>query len=247
MQRKEELISLWKEVFQDDDSFLKPFLEAREKDAEVFFKEHDGKIIAMIWFLRQKALIDKRIQEVRLISGVATKKEYRKRGIMTELLDSSSRKYDVPLILFPAVRAFYEEQGFYSSSKARVFTLAEKKHNFMDGCNIKLLDDIYRESIEKEGGLLRDEYAWKELLSSNALISIDKAYALYSFEKKLFIEAAALDKKSSESLLQLIGGRISTIPGSFFEGFLLNKDIPYEENLMGMCSENIPFYIAEQY
>ena len=247
MQRKEELISLWKEVFQDDDSFLKPFLEAREKDAEVFFKEHDGEIIAMVWFLRQKALIDEKIQDVRLISGVATKKEYRKRGIMTELLASASREYDVPLILFPAVRDFYEEQGFYSSSKARVFTLAEKKPEFMDGRDIELLDSIYRESIEKEGGLLRDEYAWRELLSSNALISIDKAYALYSFEKNLFIEATALDKKSSESLLQLIGGKVSTIPGSFFEGFLLNKDIPYEETLMGMCSENIPFYIAEQY
>ncbi len=247
MQRKEELISLWKEVFKDDDSFLKPFLEARERDAEVFFEEQNGEIIAMVWFLRQQALIEGSIREIRLISGVATKEEYRKRGIMTKLLTSSCSQYKLPLVLFPAVRAFYEDNGFYSSSKIKCFRLPEKKLNFMNTYDIKHLDRIYMESIYKNGGLLRDDYAWKELLSSYALITIDNAYAIYSFEEEAFIEATATEEESATALLNLIGGKVNTIPGSFLEEFLMKKEVPYEEKLMGMCSENIPFYIAEQY
>lgn len=241
------LVTLWKEVFKDDDSFLVPFLKARQASADVYYTEKDGRIVSAVWYLGAEALINRSREDVRLIVGVATDSRYRKQGLMASLIESSRKNYTCPLVLYPAVRKYYEKNGFYSSSKAFTFTLEEKRLQTEDSWDIEVLDDIYTEAIKEKGGLLRDSYAWQAILEDHLLISTDGAYALYSPEEKHITEAAARSEESAEALLGKLGGRVTAIPGSAMEKILLEKKQPKEETLLGMCSENLDIYIAEQY
>lgn len=243
----EELTILWKEVFKDDDSFLVPFLEARWNLSDVYYTELDGRIVSAIWYIRNQSLIDGKREDIRLIAGVATAAEYRKRGIMASLLEESRNNYTCPLVLYPAVRRYYEKHGFYSSSKALTFTLEDGLVKAENSYDIAELDEIYRESIKKRGGLLRDSYAWHSILEDHLLVKAEGAYALYSMEEKKFIEAAASSRKGAESLLEKLSGRVTAIPGSLMEEQLEKAGFKTEETLLGMCSDNIDIYIAEQY
>lgn len=243
----DELVTLWKEVFKDDDSFLVPFLNARQASADVYYIEKDGRLVSAIWYLGAEALINRKREAVRLIVGVATDSRYRKQGLMASLIESSRRNYTCPLVLYPAVRKYYEKNGFYSSSKAFTFTLNEKKLQTEDSWDIEELDAVYTESIKEKGGLLRDSYAWQAILEDHLLIRNNGAYALYSPGEKHITEAAAISEESAVELLEKLGGRITAIPGSAMEKKLLELKLPKEETLLGMCSENLDIYIAEQY
>lgn len=245
--RLDELIDLWKRVFEDTDEFLLPFLKARKDLSEVYYEEREGKIVAAIWYIRTPALISGKEQEVQLISGVATDKAYRRQGIMASLIASSRRNYTVPLVLYPAVRGYYEANGFFSTSKATAYTLPEIKMSFQERYDINLLNSVYTQSIRKTDGLLRDEYAWSDILSDNYLIYTEGAYALFSPEEGEIKEAAALDEEAARKLLSRLGGRVTAIPGSALDDLLCTMDYPQEVRLLGMCSEDNGIYIAEQY
>lgn len=243
----DELIKLWEEVFKDDDSFLVPFLAARRDTADVYYTKRDGKIVSAIWYLKADALIDSKVEEVRLIAGVATDKEYREQGLMAELIASSRKNYTCPLVLYPAVRKYYEKNGFYSSSKALTFTLDERELCFTDDYSINDMNSIYTSSIKNKGGLLRDAYAWHSILEDHYLIRVDEAYALYSPVENRIIEAAAATREGAEALLSKLGGKVTAIPASEIETLLLKEGYNAEETMLGMCSQNIDIYIAEQY
>lgn len=243
----DELIALWKEVFCDDDSFLIPFLEARKDSSDVYYTEKDGRIVSQIWYLAAEALISQQTVPMRLIVGVATDKAYRKHGLMTSLINETRKNYTCPLVLYPAVRGYYEKNGFYSSSRARMFTLSEKQLKMDDEYKIESLDEIYTESIRKKGGLLRDSYAWHGILEDHLIVSTKDAYALYSPEKKLITEAAAASAEGARALIERVGGKVTAIPGSIMEQVLIDTGTPSEEVMLGMCSENLDIYIAEQY
>lgn len=245
--RLDELIDLWKRVFEDTDEFLVPFLKARKDITDVYFEERDGRIVATIWYIRTPALIKGERQDVMLISGVATDKAYRRQGIMASLIEESRQNYTVPLVLYPAVRSYYEANGFYSSSKATTYILPENKFSFQERYDTNLLNSIYSQSIRKNGGLLRDKYAWEDILSDNYLIYTDGAYALFSPEEGGIKEAAAADEKSAKALLPLLGGKVTAIPGCALDSILSSMEYPSSEKLLGMCSEDNGIYIAEQY
>lgn len=243
----DELIALWKEVFSDDDSFLIPFLEARRDSSDVYYTEKDGRIVSQIWYLAVKAIVNQQTVPMQLIVGVATDKAYRKQGLMTSLINETRMNYTCPLVLYPAVRGYYEKNGFFSSSRARMFTLSEKQLKMDDEHDAARLDDIYTEAIRAKGGLLRDSFAWHGILEDNLLISTKEAYALYSPEKKLITEAAAASKEGAMALIERLGGKVTAIPGSIMEQVLIDTGTPSEEVKLGMCSENLDIYIAEQY
>ena len=243
----DELIALWKEVFKDDDDFLIPFFNARKDDLDVYYIKEDNKIVSVIYYIKTKALIHKKEEEVRLIVGVAIKKEYRKRGLMASLIASSRKHYTCPLLLYPAVRAYYEANGFYSSSKALTFTFKERKLSFQSEYNIKTLNDIYNTSIRSKGGLLRDEYAWHSLLEDHYLIFCNDSYALYNVKERCFSEATALNEAGSKELISSLSGKVTVIPGSFLEEYLIKQGYKGEETLLGMSSTPLDIYIAEQY
>ena len=244
-----QLKEVWNVVFNEDPTFLKKFFLARFDSANIYVAEEDGTIVAALHALSSSYTKKGVTKPCYFIVGVATVVEYRKQGIMGKLLDFVHDIYDEPLMLFPAVRPYYEKHGYYSTSSVIEYPLPASLANdvLQEGFSYTALNEIYTLATYNSGALNRDSLAWSFLTDGYETVHVQGAYAFLLKEK--VVEAMAVNEKAARRLVGILVRRgLTTIPvlaDSPFTHFLSDG----KEVLMGMASRKklSGIYIAEQY
>ncbi len=268
---KEELKALWQVVFNEEQGFLEDFFSLRFAPDNIFLIETDGIIVSALHALAVQFLdVRQGTIDASYIVGAATLDAYRKRGYMEELLKQVREQSEGPVLLYPAVRAYYEKHGFSSCSSSTVYDLRQTSYFTQPPSqeipqvnvgrtvpDMKELNEAYEASIACNGGLLRDTVAWKFILDGfgSDIIQIQEdsntAYAL--IREGQAVEVAASTLQAGKELLAELGARqvtgIKTIQGSIIDELLSVTNAPFTSRLEGMSFpdiENNP-YIGEQY
>jgi len=248
----QELKQLWLIVFDEEPTFLEHFFATRISYQNIFVARKDDKLVSALHALPLYYHKQGEEHPTSYIVGAATYREYRRQGIMGKLLEATREAYDHPITLFPAVRPFYEANGYFTTSSVLSFSLeAENRetedlavqHTFHD------LDTIYRKATSEEGALLRDKEAWSFLTDGYEVLSVEGGYAFISEGKA--VETMVLDNDAASSMLSLLKERGITEVHTLASSLLANligreKGVPIP---MGMSTskELQGVYIAEQY
>lgn len=262
---KEELKALWQVVFNEEQGFLEDFFSLRFAPDNIFLIETDGVIVSALHALDVRFLdVRQGTMNASYIVGAATLEAYRKRGYMEELLKHVREQAAGPVLLYPAVRAYYEKHGFSSCSSSTVYDLRRICHASSDATtcgekplDIEKLNEAYEASIQGNGGLLRDAVAWKFILDGyrSDIIQINEVYgtAYALIQDGRATETGASTLQAAQNLLDELGARqvdsIKTIQGSVIDKLLSVTNVPFTSRLEGMSFpdiENNP-YIGEQY
>lgn len=121
---KDELRSLWKTVFGDEDEYISLFFDNYFNEAEVMGAIEGSRLVSMLFLLPMKVKTMERSFDAKYIYAVATLPEYRGRGISTKLLDETHKylkKEGIDLsVLVPASESlfkFYFDRGFKTEFK----------------------------------------------------------------------------------------------------------------------------------
>ena len=106
-----EIYELWKQAFMDSDSFAEYYFKEKCKDNRTLTAYEEKRLVSMLFLNPYTMKLAQDILESFYIVGVATHKDYRKRGYMRALLEKSLRdmaKEGVPFtFLMPANTAYY--------------------------------------------------------------------------------------------------------------------------------------------
>jgi predicted acetyltransferase len=249
-QDRSELYHLWSSVFEEDPAWLERYIATRWSDEHIILAAVDGKLASALHAL-EASYVQKGVEQpCSYIVGAATYPEYRRQGLMGQLLAETARLYEHPITLFPAVRPFYEANGYATTSSLISYPLGEySKSADSKSLGWEELDTIYRIFNAEYGYLVRDEVAWSFLLDGYGLCSVADGYAL--IKDGVAIEACALSSGAARCLVHLLSSRgittLQTLAGSHFDGLLgTEKSAPIP---MGMSTELSMqgVYIAEQY
>ena len=248
----QELKQLWLIVFDEEPTFLEHFFATRISYQDIFVAREDDRLVSALHALPLYYHKQGEEHPTSYIVGAATYKEYRRRGIMGKLLEATKEAYDHPITLFPAVRPFYEANGYFTTSSALSFSLEaeiRKRENLAVQHTYQNLDAIYREATSEEGALLRDEEAWSFLTDGYEVLSVEGGYAFITEGKA--VETMVLNKDGASSMLSLLKERGITEVHTLASSPLANligreKGVPIP---MGMSTskELQGVYIAEQY
>lgn len=226
---KDELKKLWSIVFQEEPGFLETFFARRFAPENIFLAEVDGAIVSALHAPPVKFLTTEgtRIDAVYVV-GAATLAEHRKRGYMEALLSAVKQESKVPVLLYPAVRRYYEKNGFSSCSSTKVYDLTQPhaqldiatpsrtelppRSQKSDSELIGKLNTAYETSITVQGGLLRDAIAWEFLLeeyySEMSFIEDDEYGVAYAFVRNgQAVETAAQSVEAGKLLLEQLINR----------------------------------------
>ncbi len=245
------LKDLWKEVFNEEETFLERFFSTRIQYEHIFVAREEGRIVSALHALPSTYLQNGSEHDCSFIVGAATYASWRRKGIMGSLLQAVREAYSHPITLFPAVRPFYEANGYFTTSSLLQFPLGaiEKVPAHSKPIVFSELDAIYRTANEREGALLRDEEGWKFLTDGYETVAVQDGYAFLSEGKA--VEAFTLSKDAAKHLLSLLSERkVSVVQTLFADPLaeLLGQEtaVPIP---MGMSTDQSMHgvYIAEQY
>lgn len=120
---------LYKEVFStDSEGFVNYYYTEKIKDNQIYVMEEDGEIVGMIHLNPYTLKVNGLDKETNYIVAVATKKEYRKQGIMrkllTEALNDMYEAHQTFTFLMPAAEEIYLPYDFR--------TVYEQNHTYYD-------------------------------------------------------------------------------------------------------------------
>ncbi|MFA6733257.1 MAG: GNAT family N-acetyltransferase [Sphaerochaeta sp.] len=245
------LKDLWKEVFNEEEAFLERFFSTRIRYEHIFVAREEGAIVSALHALPSTYLQQGTEHDCSFIVGAATYAPWRRKGIMGSLLQAVREAYSHPITLFPAVRPFYEANGYFTTSSLLQFPLGAMEETSVQVKPIVFseLNRIHRKAHEQNGALLRDEQGWKFLTDGYETIAVQDGYAFLSEGKA--VEAFTLTKEAAVQLLGLLSERqvtavqtLSTDPLAELLGQETAVPIP-----MGMSTDQSMrgVYIAEQY
>ncbi|MDC7229471.1 MAG: GNAT family N-acetyltransferase [Sphaerochaetaceae bacterium] len=248
----QELKQLWLIVFDEEPTFLEHFFATRISYQDIFVARKDDKLVSALHALPLNYHKQGEEHPTSYIVGAATYKEYRRQGIMGKLLEATREAYDHPITLFPAVRPFYEANGYFTTSSVLSFSIpsdTNTREKQTTQLSYQELDAIYRTATSEEGALLRDEEAWSFLTDGYEVLSVEGGYAFISEGKA--VETMVLNNDGASSMLSLLKGRgitevrtLESSPLANLIGREKGEPIP-----MGMSTskELQGVYIAEQY
>ena len=126
--RKKDMKELWKETFHDSDRYIDLIFDAYYSLENSFVRYHENRIIAAMLSVEYEFQIltnngKKRPIKGMYLCGLVTHPEWRKRGIMADLMkeaeeDIKARGFDL-VFLIPAddhLRKYYKKMGYRDSS-----------------------------------------------------------------------------------------------------------------------------------
>lgn len=131
---------LWEEIFTEDTpEFLDYYYSVKTPDNEIYVIEENNEIVSMLHLNPYQMRVQDKIYQIHYIVAVATKKEYRKQGLMRMLLNQALQvmkdRGEPFTFLMPAAETIYKPFGFqfiYKQSYGKI-----KGKNMPDGnCEI---------------------------------------------------------------------------------------------------------------
>ena len=248
----DELKALWDDIFEEDSAFLNKFFSTRFFPEHIFCARENNKIVASLHALPYTYQKEGKIYNCSYIVGAATAPTHRKQGLMEKLLNNAKESYNHPMVLFPAIRPYYEKRGYFTTTHLHYYKLKELdfgKPTTKESLNFDQLNSIYNEVTKKNGSVTRDEIAWQFLVDGYELVTVKDAYAFIKYNNA--IETAALTNEAAKNLLAiLIEKKLEGV--CVFENSPFTKVINKERDgrvAMGMATDKIleGVYITEQY
>ncbi len=247
-----ELKNLWANVFDEDPVFLEHFFSTRFSPDHILCAWEDGILVSALHALPSSYQQNQVLFPCSFIVGAATYPQYRKRGIMAALLAETKRTTGHPCTLFPAVRTFYENNGYTTTSFTLGYSLAEDRwttNAHLLSLDLSYLDSLYTRATAQRGSLCRDKEAWTFLTDGYETIVVENGYAFV--DGNTAVETMALTLEGAKALLSHLQAReiqtLQTIPLSPIAQLLgTEQTVPIP---MGMSTEPTMqgVYIAEQY
>lgn len=117
-----QLKSLWTEVFGDGESYLNAFFDQIYNDKNTLVYLENEEVISALYMIPYQFKQSDRLYQMNYLYALATKAEYRGRGIMTKLIRkaidiSAERKISLVVLIpaEPALFKYYEKFGFVSN------------------------------------------------------------------------------------------------------------------------------------
>lgn len=203
-----QLKQIWYNTFNNDKEFIDSFFENRWEKNNCYIIKDKDKILSVIHCLEFSFTREMKTTEVSYIVGATTLKDYRRQGYISNLLNFAHQEEGKILTLNPGFNPFFENHGFYYSSKSIVHKIqGNPKINTQ---NEKAdIASIYINAMEKNGYLDRDKFSWYNLQSNCKTIVAshkkERAYALIiediAFETMCEgLDSASALKKKLESM-----------------------------------------------
>jgi len=248
----DELKALWDDVFKEDPTFSNKFFSTRFFPEHIFCARENNKIVASLHALPYTYQKEGKIYNCSYIVGAATAPTHRKQGLMEKLLNNAKENYNHPMVLFPAIRPYYEKRGYFTTTHLHYYKLQDLDFESSlkeESLNFDQLNSIYNEVTKEVGSVTRDEIAWQFLVDGYELVTVKDAYAFIKYNNA--IETAALTDEAAKNLLAiLIQKKLEGI--CVFENSPFTKVIKKERDgrvPMGMATDKIleGVYITEQY
>ncbi len=251
-EEREALYELWASVFNEDRLWLDRFFALRYNSDHIFVATVDGTLASALHALDATYVQAGRKHRCSYIVGAATDPAYRRQGLMGTLLSEAARTLQVPITLFPAVRPFYEANGYETTSHLVSYPLTpqQAEHQICSQPAVwSALDAIYRQANEEGGFLVRDTSAWEFLIDGYETVSVDGAYAFISEGRA--VEAFALTAIAAQSLAVLLAERkvthLATLASSPLSALFDEEDAVSLPMGMSTAPSMRGVYIAEQY
>lgn len=206
---REDEKELWMDVFHDDEAFLSSL--EKERTITTYRHEEKGRLVAALHLFPIEIVEDGTARGAFYLVGAATRAEYRRRGLMGNLIAEARKEGEI--LLYPAVRGFYEKLGFISpvfrieESEKKKPAAKENLHPDFDS-----LEESY-ENFFHHGCVRRDDRAWRETLADNRLVTYGNGYALISYNDGKLVESAYSDEEERAALLETAGAVIEPLNG----------------------------------
>lgn len=119
MDKKEQLVALWKTCFGDSDSFIRLFFDRVYRDENALTLERDGRLCCALHIVPYKMRAGERELTMAYVCGVATWPEFRRQGLMGRLMrqaleEMTSRGYDLTSLIpaTPVLFNYYRAFGY---------------------------------------------------------------------------------------------------------------------------------------
>ena len=202
LQEKEQTRALYEQNFEDPKIFIDYYYHEKCKDNLILVKEEEGQILSMLHLNPYLVSVCGNRVKSFYIFAVATDKNHRHEGHMTELLRAAfsyMKDQKIPFcFLLPVEVAIYEWIGFFvlcdlarERDDSGLPTGRERMEEIDDNYDIYCVrDERYRELLEIEDALARQGV--KEDLPEHPLIMVK------IIDPVLFAEMAGLKKTTTE-------------------------------------------------
>ncbi|NLB60978.1 MAG: GNAT family N-acetyltransferase [Clostridiales bacterium] len=192
----EQCKGLWREVFGDNDEFISYYFKERTSPRFVLCDvDEERNLQGMLHMIPKRIRINKTSYKAALITGVAVKKEYRGRGIATELLNHAETHAKQAnssfLILQPEsvqLFDFYKKLGYSVLGVHKILTkhqnIAHKSKEEQLNATPELLLSIYKNNMRRADGYVERNIKdfnlilTESALSNNVVLATSTAYAM---------------------------------------------------------------------
>lgn len=273
MDKRESCRQLWKDCFGDSELYMDYYFSEKWKNNIVLTKEESDEVVSMIHLNPYTLCWMGKSLKSYYIVGVATKKEYRGRGNMRELLEKSFsflKENDIKFTyLMPANRKIYEPFGFqfiYEQERYRLHKI-EKAH-LIEELNSKTIDELSlkewkklllfcEEKLQKEFDIYvkrEKEYyenLQKEMRASLGTVRVffkrNEIVGILSYGKEngiIEVTESLIHSSCTKEILDTLFLVEAESNAYFLESYFLDKDI-LENYAEQTERENVPIIMAK--
>ena len=174
---RENAAALWREIFGDSEAFTNWFFQERFCPEYSCAAYHEGRMVAMTLGRPTEILVEGKVHKALLISGVSTRPEYRKRGLMNlamHLQIHYARKSGFSCCyLYPDIETLYASLGFRNGTEAIVIrsdaTRKTKTLSIRMDAEIPAMRAVYDAMRKSHDGMqLRDDAEFAAVLRDYA-------------------------------------------------------------------------------
>ncbi len=153
MRKKDAIINIWRECFNDPDQYVDMFFSTIYSDADALTLEHDGTVVSSMLLQRYSMNFHGNTCSISYICGAGTLKRWRGMGFMGELMRRAVRESfergDLMCALIPAgaeLYRFYEKFGFSPVFYVDIehYTSA---HSFHHDGSYELVADVSQQKV----------------------------------------------------------------------------------------------------
>lgn len=152
---KRDMMELWKETFHDSSRYIQLVFDTYFTPERIIVRYHENRIIASLLSVPYEFQIlakngEKRLFRGLYLCGLATRQEFRRQGIMSEMMLEAERKarengYDFTFLI-PAdshLREYYRRKGYINSSFRSIERMKEKACLSYEHMHIYSIKNLY--------------------------------------------------------------------------------------------------------
>ncbi len=153
MKKKDAILNIWKECFNDSDQYVDMFFSTIYSDADALTIEHDGAVVSSMLLQRYAMNFHGVTCSISYICGAATRPGWRGQGFMGELVRRAVRESfergDLMCALIPASPSLYKYYGKFGFSPVFYVDIEHytSVHDFRHEGGYTLVPDLSQQKV----------------------------------------------------------------------------------------------------